>query len=92
MSKSNELEMGEWLPKLSTKEMAQSSAPSAIISPAETSLEEVERQHIMEVLIKSNWKIRGDDGAAKILKLKPTTLEARMKKLGITRKTYPKPL
>jgi transcriptional regulator with GAF, ATPase, and Fis domain len=40
------------------------------------------------VLEESGWRVAGKNGAAKILGLKPTTLEARMKKLGITR---PKP-
>ena len=48
-------------------------------------LEEVERRHIITVLGKSDWKVRGANGAAKILGLKPTTLDYRMKKLGITR-------
>jgi transcriptional regulator with GAF, ATPase, and Fis domain len=34
------------------------------------------------------WRIRGTNGAAEILKVKPTTLDARMKKLGIIR-NYP---
>jgi transcriptional regulator with GAF, ATPase, and Fis domain len=34
---------------------------------------------------KSRWRVRGKDGAAEILGLKPTTLEARMKKLEIVR-------
>jgi len=52
------------------------------------SLQEVERQHILRVLEETGWRVAGKNGAAKILGLKPTTLEARMKKLGITR---PKP-
>jgi transcriptional regulator with GAF, ATPase, and Fis domain len=48
-------------------------------------LEDVEKQHIMEVLNKLNWKVSGEKGAAKFLGLNPTTLEARMKKLGIKR-------
>jgi formate hydrogenlyase transcriptional activator len=48
-------------------------------------LEEVERTHILEVLESTGWKIRGATGAAKILGLKPTTLESRMIRLGITR-------
>ena len=50
------------------------------------SLEEVERGHIVEVLEAANWRIRGKSGAAEILGLKPTTLEARMNKLDIHRK------
>ncbi|MCA9500596.1 MAG: sigma 54-interacting transcriptional regulator [Nitrospira sp.] len=49
-------------------------------------LEERERQHIMEILEQTGWRVSGKDGAAELLGLKPTTLEARMKKLGITRK------
>jgi len=49
------------------------------------SLEEVERQHIVAVLEGTHWRISGDRGAAKVLGLKRTTLEARMKKLGIVR-------
>jgi len=49
------------------------------------SLEEVERLHIIKVLEECNWKIRGEDGAAEHLGLKRTTLQSRMKKLGIQR-------
>lgn len=47
------------------------------------SLNEVERTHIMQVLQKTNWMIKGPYGAAKILGMKPSTLYHRMKKLGI---------
>jgi len=50
-----------------------------------SSLEDVERQHITAVLEETHWRISGERGAAKILGLKRTTLEARMKKLGINR-------
>jgi transcriptional regulator with GAF, ATPase, and Fis domain len=49
------------------------------------SLEEVERQHIVAILEETRWRISGDRGAAKVLGMKRTTLEARMKKLGINR-------
>jgi formate hydrogenlyase transcriptional activator len=48
-------------------------------------LEELERDHIVRTLEHTNWRVSGEKGAAKILGLNPTTLEARMKKLGITR-------
>ena len=48
-------------------------------------LEEMERQYIVDVLEQTSWRVSGEKGAAKILDLNPTTLEARMKKLGITR-------
>jgi formate hydrogenlyase transcriptional activator len=50
------------------------------------SLEDVERQHILSVLEQTGWRISGERGAAKILGLKRTTLEARMKKLEISRR------
>jgi transcriptional regulator with GAF, ATPase, and Fis domain len=43
------------------------------------------RAHILSVLNRTGWRIRGAGGAAEILRLKPTTLEARVKKLGIQR-------
>ena len=51
------------------------------------SLEEVERQHIATVLEETGWRVSGERGAAKILGLKRTTLEARMRKLGIDRRS-----
>ncbi len=48
-------------------------------------LMEVERQHIISTLEKTRWKVSGPGGAAEVLGLKATTLEARMKKLGIVR-------
>jgi len=51
---------------------------------AET-LEEIEREHILSVLERVGWRVSGESGAASILGLKRTTLEARMGKLGIAR-------
>ena len=51
-----------------------------------TTLAEFEREHILKTLEFTGWRVRGVKGAARILGLKPTTLEARMKRLGITRK------
>ena len=52
---------------------------------AEGTAEESERNHIRRVLERTGWRIRGQGGAGEILGLKPTTLESRMKKLGIVR-------
>ena len=51
------------------------------------SLDELERNHIRTVLERTGWRVRGARGAAAVLKLKPTTLEARMAKLGLRRPT-----
>ncbi len=48
-------------------------------------LRELEREHILRVLEETGWRIRGQDAAAAKLGLKPTTLEARMARLGIRR-------
>ncbi len=48
-------------------------------------LEEIDRTHIVEVLQRTGWKIDGTDGAARLLKLHPSTLRSRIKKLGIQR-------
>ncbi len=45
----------------------------------------MEREHILKVLQKTRWKINGEDGAASLLKLHPSTLRFRIKKLGIER-------
>jgi formate hydrogenlyase transcriptional activator len=50
------------------------------------SLEEVERQHNVAILEETGWRVSGERGAARILGLKRTTLEARMKRLGIQRR------
>jgi transcriptional regulator with GAF, ATPase, and Fis domain len=49
-------------------------------------LEEVQRAHILQVLEQTGWKVRGKNGAAEVLGLKPSTLESRMSKLGIKRR------
>jgi len=41
--------------------------------------------HILGISESTGWKLRGATGAAKILGLKPTKLESRMIKLGVSR-------
>ncbi len=48
---------------------------------------EEERIRLRRVLENTGWRIRGPHGAAETLGLKPTTLESRMKALGIHRPT-----
>ena len=75
LSEGSELEPIEWLSPSHGKAGAAKTL----------TLEEMERQHIVDVLEQTNWRVSGEKGAAKILGLNPTTLEARMKKLDITR-------
>ncbi len=78
LSRNETLEFGEWVP-------AQKDQPITTSTASAIKLQDVEKEHIIEVLKKTNWKVSGDKGAAKILGLNPTTLEARMKKMGIKR-------
>ncbi len=50
-------------------------------------LEAVERDHIIQVLEETQWKVSGKDSAAEILGLKRSTLRARMRKLEIKKPT-----
>jgi formate hydrogenlyase transcriptional activator len=62
------------------------SAPvSGARSKSSRTLEDVEREHILSVLKSTGWRVSGERGASKILGIKRTTLEARMRKLGIER-------
>jgi formate hydrogenlyase transcriptional activator len=50
-------------------------------------LEEAERKHILAVLEGTNWVLGGSRGAAVRLGMKRSTLQFRMRKLGISRPT-----
>jgi formate hydrogenlyase transcriptional activator len=64
--------------------MAIASAPIVHSSPIAT-LEDADRQHILRALRQTNWRIAGPRGAATLLGMKRTTLQARIRKLGIKR-------
>ena len=55
------------------------------LSAGMNTLGEVERNQILKTLVETRWRIEGKDGAAAILGLHPSTLRARMHKLGIVR-------
>jgi transcriptional regulator with GAF, ATPase, and Fis domain len=69
------LEAGDWLP--------QKSMPAG--TQDLTTLEEIEKAHILKVLESTRWQVSGEKGAAKILGLNQNTLVSRMKKLNIYR-------
>jgi len=77
LSTGSQLELADWLPKQGISSQG-NKVPT---------LEELERQHIIEVLEMTGWRVSGERGAATVLDVKSTTLESRMKKLGIVRKS-----
>jgi formate hydrogenlyase transcriptional activator len=76
LSQGPQLELGDWLPRFAGPGRRERVA----------TLEELERDHITRTLELTGWRVSGEKGAAKVLGLRPTTLEARMKKLGIERR------
>ncbi len=55
------------------------------IESADSSLVQMERDHIVRILNECNWRINGAQGAAERLAMHPNTLRSRMKKLDIHR-------
>ncbi len=49
----------------------------------EDEMRDLERENIRRALEKVSWKVYGDDGAAAVLRIKPTTLVSRMQKMGL---------
>jgi formate hydrogenlyase transcriptional activator len=70
-------------PRLCIKLAHASLRPVALRATA-GSLDEAERVIILQAVEQCNWRIRGSNGAAALLDIKPTTLESRIKKLGLT--------
>lgn len=58
------------------------------VYPLNSSLEEVERGYIVEILRRCSGKISGPGSAAEILKIPGNTLHSKLKKLGITKRDY----
>lgn len=69
----------------STLKISLPAARASWSSAGDTSLDGVQRRHILAVLEHTGWRIRGNGGAAEMLGINPSTLESRMKKLGIER-------
>lgn len=53
--------------------------------------EETEKEYIIAMLKKTEGRIRGENGAAELLKIKPTTLESKMARLHIRREDFINP-
>ncbi len=76
LSEGNQLKIGPWLNAKNENDPENDNI---------VSLQEMEKKYITNVLKKTQWKIRGPQGAAELLDIKPTTLESKMKKLEIKR-------
>ncbi len=75
-----------WPPETEPSEaFPQNGALDFRLSAPDSTLEDLERAHIIQVLNRTRWRIEGPKGAAMILGLHPSTLRSRMSKLGISR-------
>jgi formate hydrogenlyase transcriptional activator len=70
------------VPLAELKQPGKSAVPD---SAAMTTLEDAEREHILQVLQAVNWQVGGAQGAAARLGMRRTTLQSKMVKLGIQR-------
>jgi transcriptional regulator with GAF, ATPase, and Fis domain len=80
---------------LPTTQLDKRSGPAEALQPNEEAAEikimtddqmrHRERENLLAALKQTRWKISGDDGAAELLGIKPTTLSSRMRKMGIER-------
>jgi transcriptional regulator with GAF, ATPase, and Fis domain len=79
---------------MSTSPTLAVAAPSMASKPRRTAsskLADIQAAHITSVLASCRWRVRGSGGAAERLGLRPTTLESRMSRLGISRDMSPAP-
>jgi transcriptional regulator with GAF, ATPase, and Fis domain len=58
-------------------------SPVAELAQTNKTLEEMEKEYIIQILENTGWRIEGHKGAARVLGLNPSTLRTRMTKLGI---------
>jgi DNA-binding NtrC family response regulator len=80
MSKNDKFKVDNWL-----LEDPVHTAKSTGENGAIESLEENERMHIVKALEQTNWRVTGDQGAARLLQINERTLQSRIRKLMIRR-------
>ena len=56
-------------------------APEKVLTVNE--LQELEKKNLLAALQACNWKIAGDNGAARLLGMKPSTLNSRISTLNL---------
>jgi formate hydrogenlyase transcriptional activator len=76
-------ETGEW--KEETSQASASLHPSSLLPPPSKTLADAEREHILKVLRETRGVLGGPKGAAARLGMKRSTLQNKMRKLGISR-------
>jgi transcriptional regulator with GAF, ATPase, and Fis domain len=69
-------------PKSAPVQIAEVGEPELL---TEAQVQQRERENLLAVLNKTGWKIKGADGAAEFLGVKPPTLKARMRKMNLKR-------
>ena len=84
LSQGSILKLGADLLPIEASETSIEPSPTAERT-ASDSLEEAQRQHILQVLAKTGWVISGPSGAGAILDIHPNTLRSLMNRLGIRR-------
>jgi len=72
-------------PKVSHPEERAAAPNSTTNGALHSVLEETERQQILKALAQSNWIVAGPNGAAALLGINRSTLQVRIRKLGISR-------
>jgi transcriptional regulator of acetoin/glycerol metabolism len=65
--------------------LKQASFPLQCPPATDCVLQQRERENLLVILQKTNWKIKGADGATELLGVRPATLVTRMKKMGLQR-------
>jgi len=85
-SGNSELQLKQHLAGVSTVESDRAAIET--LDDVKNMQRETEKAYLISVLKKTEGRIRGNSGAAELLKIKPTTLESRIAKLGIKKEDY----
>jgi len=70
---------------INLSELKAAPAQTEALTNTAVTLDDAEREHILAALRETRWVLGGPDGAAARLAMKRTTLQSKMKKLGISR-------
>ena len=83
-SRDGHLNLDRALPQTTAAQTGErTGAPGGLLTMED--LARLERDNLREALERSAWKVSGEDGAARLLGIAPSTLTSRMKALGLRR-------